>query len=229
MVMVLELTEQAIVEHLDIIQELHHRHDVKFAVDDFGTGYSSIKTVSDLAAARVISHLKLDGSLVRELGHSSEAYKVVLAIANLARSLDLKVVAEHVESEAILDRLRTIGIEFGQGRLFDMPLSLPGLVEEYRDRPATAAAVALERTEHLAQRPALPVPDDAAGSIARACRELQSDSNSLAQHLGRQEYQTAAGVFRQLHDRVTSLHRLLDDAGLLPSLPGESRDAGPGG
>jgi EAL domain-containing protein (putative c-di-GMP-specific phosphodiesterase class I)/GGDEF domain-containing protein len=229
MVMVLELTEQAIVEHLDIIQELHQRHAVKFAVDDFGTGYSSIKTVSDLAAARVISHLKLDGSLVRELGHSSEAYKVVLAIANLARSLDLTVVAEHVESEEILDRLRTIGIELGQGRLFDMPLSLPGLVEEYRDRPATAAAAALERPEHLAQRPTPPVPDDAAGNIARACRELQSDSSSLAQHLGRQEYQIAARVFRQLHDRVTSLHRLLDDAGLLPSLPGESRDAEPGG
>jgi EAL domain-containing protein (putative c-di-GMP-specific phosphodiesterase class I)/GGDEF domain-containing protein len=139
MVMVLELTEQAIVEHLDIIQELHTRHDVKFAVDDFGTGYSSLKTLSDLAVSRVISHLKLDGSLVRELETSGEAYKVVLAIANLARSLDLKVVAEHVESEAILERLRTIGVELGQGKLFDMPLSLPGLVEEYRDRHTTTA------------------------------------------------------------------------------------------
>ena len=228
MVMVLELTEQAIVEHLDIIQELHQRHDVKFAVDDFGTGYSSIKTVSDLAAARVISHLKLDGSLVCELDHSSEAYKVVLAIANLARSLDLKVVAEHVESEAILDRLRTIGIEFGQGRLFDMPLPLPGLVEEYRDRPPLAPAATIGRTEHLAQRPALPVPDDVAGSIARACRELQSDSNSLSQHLSRQEYQTAARVFQQLRGRVTSLHRLLDDAGILPDLPLADRDRGSG-
>ena len=146
-VMVLELTEQAIVEHLDIIQELHRRHDVMFAVDDFGTGYSSIKTVSDLAVEKVISHLKLDGSLIRELGRSREAYKVVLAIANLARSLDLKVVAEHVESEAILDRLRTIGVELGQGRLFDMPLPLRGLVEEYSDRPTVAAAVKLERPE----------------------------------------------------------------------------------
>jgi hypothetical protein len=100
-----------------------------------------------------------------------------------------------------------------------MPLSLPGLVEEYRDRPSLAPAATIERTEHLAQRPALPVPDDAAGSIARACRELRSDSNRLAEHLGRQEYQTAARVSRQLHDRVSSLHRLLQDAGLLPSLP----------
>lgn len=154
-VVVLELTEQAIVEHLDIIQELHHRHKVKFAVDDFGTGYSSIKTVSDLAVSKVISHLKLDGSLVRELGSSREAYKVVLAIANLARSLDLKVVAEHVESEAILDRLQTIGVELGQGRLFDMPLPLPGLVREYRDRPSTPAPVGFERPELAAIVPYL--------------------------------------------------------------------------
>lgn len=147
MVMVLELTEQAIVEHLDIIQELHVRHDIKFAVDDFGTGYSSLKTVSDLAVSRVISHLKLDGSLVRQLESSSEAYKVVFAIANLARSLDLKLVAEHVESEAILERLRTIGVELGQGRLFDMPLSLPGLVEEYRDRRTSSTSDTADRPD----------------------------------------------------------------------------------
>jgi EAL domain-containing protein (putative c-di-GMP-specific phosphodiesterase class I)/GGDEF domain-containing protein len=132
MVVVLELTEQAIVEHLDIIHEFHQLHDLKFAVDDFGTGYSSLKTLSDLAVAKVISHLKLDGSLIREIAHSREAFKVVQAIARLARSLDLKVVAEHVESEAVLERLRSIGVELGQGRLFDMPLPLPGLVEGYR-------------------------------------------------------------------------------------------------
>ena len=154
-VVVLELTEQAIVEHLDIIQELHRRHNIKFAVDDFGTGYSSIKTVSDLAVSKVISHLKLDGSLVRELGSSREAYKVVLAIANLARSLDLKVVAEHVESEAILERLQTIGVELGQGRLFDMPLTLPGLVQEYADRQQPPATPESGRPELAAIAPYL--------------------------------------------------------------------------
>jgi EAL domain-containing protein (putative c-di-GMP-specific phosphodiesterase class I) len=145
MVVVLELTEQAIVEHLDIIHDLNARHDVRFAVDDFGTGYSSLKTVSDLAVSGVISHLKLDGSLVREVEHTKEAYKVVLAVVNLARSLDLKVVAEHVESEGILSRLRTIGVELGQGRLFDMPMPLPGLVEGYQGRPRAGIGPALER------------------------------------------------------------------------------------
>jgi EAL domain-containing protein (putative c-di-GMP-specific phosphodiesterase class I) len=147
MVVVLELTEQAIVEHLDIIHELHTRHDVKFAVDDFGTGYSSLKTVSDLATSKVISHLKLDGSLIKEIEKSSEAYKVVLAIANLAKSLDLTVVAEHVESEAVLDRLRTIGVDLGQGELFDMPLPLLGLLDGYRDRPASTVEPIFSRPD----------------------------------------------------------------------------------
>ena len=131
LVVVLELTEQAIVEHLDIIREIHREHHVRFAVDDFGTGYSSLKTVSDLAIAGVISYLKLDGSLIRQLETSREAYKVVLAISNLAQSLDLKVVAEHVETEAVLDRLRSCGVPLGQGRLFDMPLDLDELVVRY--------------------------------------------------------------------------------------------------
>jgi EAL domain-containing protein (putative c-di-GMP-specific phosphodiesterase class I) len=155
MVVVLELTEQAIVEHLDIIHELHKLHDVKFAVDDFGTGYSSLKTLSDLAVAKVISHLKLDGSLIREIVHSRDAYKVVLAIANLARSLDLKVVAEHVESEEVLERLRSIGVELGQGRLFDMPLPLLRLVEGYSGLESTREDPAFTRPELDVLRPYL--------------------------------------------------------------------------
>lgn len=149
LVVVLELTEQAMVEHLDVIREIHHEHGVRFAVDDFGTGYSSLKTVSDLAIAGVISYLKLDGSLVRQVAVSREAYKVVLAIANLATSLDVKVVGEHVEDEAICDRLRSAGVPLGQGRLFAMPLDLDELVAAYgggHHRPAghsfTAAQVA---------------------------------------------------------------------------------------
>jgi len=147
MFVVLELTEQAIVEHLDIIHELHQLHNVKFAVDDFGTGYSSLKTLSDLAVAKVISHLKLDGSLIREIVNSREAFKVVLAIANLAKSLDLKVVAEHVESEAVLEKLRSIGVELGQGRLFDMPLPLLGLVEGYSEMEPAQEGPSFSRPE----------------------------------------------------------------------------------
>jgi EAL domain-containing protein (putative c-di-GMP-specific phosphodiesterase class I)/GGDEF domain-containing protein len=122
MVLVLELTEQALVEHHDVIRRIHRDHGVTFAVDDFGTGYSSLRTVSELAVSHVISFLKIDGSLVRPIVDSPENYKVVLGIAHLAKSLDLRVIAEHVETAQILERLRTTGIESGQGFFFDPPL-----------------------------------------------------------------------------------------------------------
>ena len=55
------------------------------------------------------------------IAESAEAYKVVLAVAHLAKSLDLRVIAEHVETPEVLERLRTTGIECGQGFLFDAP------------------------------------------------------------------------------------------------------------
>jgi EAL domain-containing protein (putative c-di-GMP-specific phosphodiesterase class I)/GGDEF domain-containing protein len=142
LVLVLELTEQALLEHLEIVREIHRLHGVTFAVDDFGTGYSSLRTVADLAVSRVISCLKIDGSLTRRVAESVEAYKVVLAVAQLARSLDLRVIAEHVETPEVLERLRTTGIESGQGFLFDPALPADDLMKRYagRERPAEAAA-----------------------------------------------------------------------------------------
>jgi EAL domain-containing protein (putative c-di-GMP-specific phosphodiesterase class I) len=144
LVLVLELTEQALLEHLEIVREIHRVHGVTFAVDDFGTGYSSLRTVCDLAVSRVISYLKIDGSLTRQVAESMEAYKVVLAVAHLARSLDLRVIAEHVETAEILERLRTTGIECGQGFLFDPALPAEELMARY------------EKVERQAELPARP-------------------------------------------------------------------------
>jgi EAL domain-containing protein (putative c-di-GMP-specific phosphodiesterase class I) len=148
-VVVLELTEQALLEHHGVIREIHREHGVSFAVDDFGTGYSSLKTVSDLAVSRVVSTLKIDGSLTREMAASREAFKVVLAVAQMARSLDLRVIAEHVETPEILARLRSTGIECGQGFLFDPPLPSEALVARYAGRTRFAPEVAPRRHLHL--------------------------------------------------------------------------------
>jgi EAL domain-containing protein (putative c-di-GMP-specific phosphodiesterase class I)/GGDEF domain-containing protein len=131
LLLVLELTEQALLEHHEVIREIHRAHGVSFAVDDFGAGYSSLKTVSDLAVSGVVSTLKIDGSLIRQVTGSAPAYKVVLAAAHLAKGLDLRTVAEHVETPEVLARLRSTGIEWGQGFLFDAPLPAEALVARY--------------------------------------------------------------------------------------------------
>jgi EAL domain-containing protein (putative c-di-GMP-specific phosphodiesterase class I) len=146
---ILELTEQALLEHHEVIREIHREHGVSFAVDDFGTGYSSLKTVSDLAVSRAVSTLKIDGSLTRQIAESREAFKVVLAVAQMARSLELRVIAEHVETQEVLARLRSTGIEYGQGFLFDPPLPSEALVARYAGQTRFAPEATPRRHLHL--------------------------------------------------------------------------------
>jgi EAL domain-containing protein (putative c-di-GMP-specific phosphodiesterase class I) len=138
MVVVLELTEQSLLEHAENVRHLNEETGVTFAVDDFGTGYSSFKTVADLALAGVVSHLKIDGSITRQLESSPETFKVVLSIVNLARSLELEVIAEVVESTSALERVRACGVRLGQGNVLCEPLALADLIERY-SAPASAA------------------------------------------------------------------------------------------
>ncbi|MFN8093303.1 MAG: EAL domain-containing protein [Vicinamibacteria bacterium] len=198
LVLVLELTEQALLEHHDVIREIHREHGVTFAVDDFGTGYSSLRTVSDFAVERVISVLKVDGSLTRRIADSPEAYKVVLAVAQLARSLDLRVVAEHVETPEVLERLRTTGIECGQGFLFDPPLPAEDLARRPGSRPL---AEPLPRPHLLLLEPYLP-------SAFAAFYERMLDDPRFAVHFQGPE-QVRRLVERQ---RATFLESLGDDA-----------------
>jgi EAL domain-containing protein (putative c-di-GMP-specific phosphodiesterase class I)/GGDEF domain-containing protein len=199
LVLVLELTEQALLEHIEIVREIHRVHGVSFAVDDFGTGYSSLRTVCDLAVSRVISYLKIDGSLIRRMAESAEAYKVVLAVAHLARSLDLRVIAEHVETPEILERLRTTGIECGQGFLFDPALPVEDFLGRYAGR---------QRQSDAPPRPDLSVLEPYLHRAFAAFYDVMLSDPHFAQYF-RDESQVKALVEKQQRMFVESL---ADDA-----------------
>jgi diguanylate cyclase (GGDEF)-like protein/PAS domain S-box-containing protein len=91
---------------------------VRLAVDDFGTGYSSLSYLRRFP----VSALKIDRAFVAGLGQSSEDEAIVLAVVHLAHALGLEVVAEGVESDVQLSRLREIGCDFAQGYLLQAPL-----------------------------------------------------------------------------------------------------------
>ncbi|MBX9716372.1 MAG: EAL domain-containing protein [Burkholderiaceae bacterium] len=96
---------------------------VSISIDDFGTGHSSLSYLRKLPT----SELKIDRSFVLDLETSEDARKVASAVINLAKSLDLKVVAEGVETEGQNKILREFGCDQLQGFLFAKPMSAKAL------------------------------------------------------------------------------------------------------
>lgn len=117
----LELTEQAMLSdpagaaaQLAQIRALGSA----IAIDDFGTGYSSLSLLARLP----IDYLKIDSGFTRSLDGSDRDRIVVRAIVDLARALGLLVVAEGIEKEAQLDRLKELGVTTWQGFLKSGPV-----------------------------------------------------------------------------------------------------------
>ena len=87
-------------------------------LDDFGTGYSSLGYLSRFP----VSRLKIDRSFIARIGTGGDRSGIVGAIVTLAHNLDMRVIAEGVESAGQLEVLRELGCEYAQGFYFSRPL-----------------------------------------------------------------------------------------------------------
>ena len=118
----LEITESVAMEDTRVTREAFDRlrqAGVHVSIDDFGTGHSSLATLRKLPAAE----LKIDRAFVTDLETSAEARSIALTVVQIAHTLDLRVVAEGVETEAQRDRLVEMGCDELQGYLFAKPMS----------------------------------------------------------------------------------------------------------
>ena len=96
---------------------------VRLAVDDFGTGYSSLACLQRFP----IDALKIDKSFVSGLGSQEHETRVVEAIVSVARALDLRTIAEGVETRGQLATLAALGCDQVQGYLLGRPMPLDQL------------------------------------------------------------------------------------------------------
>ncbi len=117
----LEVTESAYTEDSDRIIEVVNRLrslGLKIEMDDFGTGYSSLNMLSSLP----IDVLKLDMGFIRNIENSEKDLKMVELIMDIAGYLNLRVVAEGVETEEQYKLLKKTGVHLIQGYYFSKPL-----------------------------------------------------------------------------------------------------------
>lgn len=127
----LEITERQIVtfEKTGSLIDKVRSTGYKFAMDDFGTGYSNISYLKKLT----LDILKIDKSFVNTIGMNTVTSGITDDIINMAKRLNLKIVAEGVESANQRDYLLGRGVEFGQGWLFAKALSCSDFLKYLKD------------------------------------------------------------------------------------------------
>jgi len=120
----LEITETILMKNaepdIEALQALSSM-GMRFAIDDFGTGYSSLTYLKRFP----INVLKIDKAFVHDITSNADDAAIVRAIITMAHSLNMKTVAEGVETREQLDFLRTQGCDYAQGYYFSPPLSGP--------------------------------------------------------------------------------------------------------
>jgi diguanylate cyclase (GGDEF)-like protein len=124
--LVLEITESAAVQNLEYSRQLLaelRSWGVRVSLDDFGTGYSSLGHLQTLP----LDGIKIDKSFIMSQTVESANWTIVTAILQMAKALDIRVIAEGIESQFQHHQLRALGCAFGQGYLFSRPVDCDGV------------------------------------------------------------------------------------------------------
>ncbi len=121
--LILEITETSLITqmtevrtYLDLLRTVNYR----IAMDDFGTGYSPLRYLVDLP----VDIVKFDISLINKLGQDNRASRVVADFARMMSDAGYSLVAEGVETDAILRKVESLGIAHIQGYLLSRPIPL---------------------------------------------------------------------------------------------------------
>jgi diguanylate cyclase (GGDEF)-like protein/PAS domain S-box-containing protein len=128
----IEITEELLIDNSQKVHEqlaMLRAGGIQISIDDFGTGYSSLQYLRDLPATR----LKIDQTFISRIETSATDRAIISTIAHLAHALNMRVVAEGVETEAQFTLLRASGCDEVQGYLMGRPLSVHDLHNLFKD------------------------------------------------------------------------------------------------
>jgi diguanylate cyclase (GGDEF)-like protein/PAS domain S-box-containing protein len=118
--LVIEITESALMNNLftarAIVNELQAA-GCEIALDDFGMGFCSFGYLRNFS----VDYVKIEGSFIRNMLHSKVDFAIVKAINNIAHEIEARTIAEFVESEEILSRVKRLGMDYAQGYALGRP------------------------------------------------------------------------------------------------------------
>lgn len=180
--LVFEVTETALVtDMVTAIESLRELQELGagVAIDDFGTGYSSLLYLRYLSA----NDLKIDRSFISGLGRDSYDTAIVASLITLAHNLNVRCVAEGVETVAQHELLRQLGCDFAQGYLFGRPVPAEALTT-WLGEQATPAAPSLAPATRLSPEKARIV----------AMHENGASSHTIAAALNADGRRTSRGL-----------------------------------
>ena len=134
--LILEVNEAVFVNDDLVANEIKSLRErgMRVALDDFGTGYASLTHLLKFP----VDIIKIDKSFVDQIASDKSSAVIVQSLLDIARQLDMRVVAEGVETKDQLDILMSMGCLLGQG---------------YHFSPPTSAAMTVDRLRNFAQRP----------------------------------------------------------------------------
>jgi len=125
-----EITESSAMDEVDyslkVMNEMKKKgHSI--AIDDFGTGYSSFSYLQKFP----IDYLKIDISFIKNMNTNKDSQNIVKSIVNIAHLLNLKTIAEGVETESQLNKLNKLENDYVQGYYFAKPMSAAEIEKNY--------------------------------------------------------------------------------------------------
>jgi EAL domain-containing protein (putative c-di-GMP-specific phosphodiesterase class I) len=118
----IEITERTTIENAELagkVLSALKQLGLDLALDDFGTGYSSLSTLHELE----IDWIKIDRRFVQDIDTNQNSYQIVNALMRMAQALDIRVIAEGVETEQEYATLRSLGVTMMQGYYHARPMS----------------------------------------------------------------------------------------------------------
>jgi len=123
----IEITEESYIEDNQILENIKNLRKSGFnlSIDDFGSGYSSLGYLNMLP----VSTIKFDKSLIQKITDDKRSYELLVACQHMAEALNLKSVAEGIESEEQKNMIKEMGVSYQQGTLYSKPVSAEGLFD----------------------------------------------------------------------------------------------------